>query len=106
MYRNTYATITGDIIEIQIPPASTNPNQHSGASSGIQRIMTCLINCSTTEVKHKGFGFITFDSAGDAQDAIDNMDLNELRGRVVRVNLARPTKMPINQGLGMNKAST
>ena len=47
---------------------------------------------------------MTFASAADAQDAIDNMDLNELRGKVLRVNLARPSKMPV-QGLG-NKAST
>ncbi len=32
------------------------------------------------------------------------MDLNELKGRVLRVNLARPSKLPI-QGAG-NKAST
>lgn len=31
------------------------------------------------------------------------MDLNELKGKVIRVNLARPTKVPI-QGMG-NKAS-
>ena len=42
--------------------------------------------------KHRGFGFVTFSSAGDAQDAIDNMDMNELRGRVLKVNIARPTK--------------
>ena len=35
---------------------------------------------------------MTFASAGDAQDAIDNMDLNELRGRVLKVNIARPMK--------------
>ena len=32
------------------------------------------------------------------------MDLNELRGKVLRVNLARPSKIPV-QGMG-NKAST
>lgn len=36
---------------------------------------------------------MTYTSTIDAQDAIDNMDLNELRGRVLRVNLARPQKM-------------
>lgn len=57
-----------------------------------------------TDERHKGFGFVTFASSADAQDAIDNMDLNELRGKVLRVNLARPSKIPV-QGLG-NKAST
>ena len=46
---------------------------------------------------------MTFSSPADAQDAIDNMDLNELQGKVLRVNLARPSKIPV-QGLG-NKAS-
>ena len=43
--------------------------------------------------KHRGFAFVTYTSTSDAQDAIDNMDLNELRGRVLRVNLARPQKL-------------
>ncbi len=49
--------------------------------------------------KHRGFAFVTFGSAQDAQDAIDNMDLNELKGKVIKVNLARPMKGPI-QPLG------
>lgn len=47
-----------------------------------------------TASKHRGFAFVTYSSSGDAQDAIDNMDLNELRGRVLKVNLARPMKGP------------
>ncbi|KAI0093867.1 RNA-binding domain-containing protein [Irpex rosettiformis] len=70
----------GDVIEVQIPPATTDPNRQ-------------------TEEKHKGYGFVTFSSSADAQDAIDNMDLNELQGKVIRVNLARPTKIPV-QGMG------
>lgn len=46
---------------------------------------------------------MTFTSAGDAADAIDNMDGNELHGRVLRVNLARPQKTPL-VGMG-NRAS-
>jgi peptidyl-prolyl isomerase E (cyclophilin E) len=42
--------------------------------------------------KHRGFAFVTFASSADAHDAIDNMDLNVLRGRVIKVNLARPMK--------------
>jgi len=41
---------------------------------------------------HRGYAFVTFSSAGDAQDAIDNMDMNELRGRILKVSLARPMK--------------
>ncbi|KAL7283466.1 hypothetical protein ACG7TL_002898 [Trametes sanguinea] len=56
------------------------------------------------EVKHRGFAFVTYSSSADAQDAIDNMDLNEINGRVIRVNLARPMKGPLQpQG---NRAST
>lgn len=57
-----------------------------------------------SDANHKGYGFVTYASSGDAQDAIDNMDLNELRGKVIRVNLARPTKTPL-QGMANNKAS-
>ncbi|OCH94981.1 RNA-binding domain-containing protein [Obba rivulosa] len=75
----TFVTF-GDVIEVQIPPAATNPSQ-------------------PTETKHRGFGFVTFASPADAQDAIDNMDLNELNGRVLKVSLARPLRVPL-QGLG------
>ena len=47
---------------------------------------------AAADLKHRGFAFVTFSSAGDAQDAIDNMDMNELRGRVMKVSLARPLK--------------
>ncbi|KDQ07902.1 hypothetical protein BOTBODRAFT_588044 [Botryobasidium botryosum FD-172 SS1] len=73
--RVVFATF-GDVIDIQIPPVATNPN-------------------ATTSTKHRGFAFVTFSSAMDAQDAIDNMDLNEMGGRVLRVNLARPMKGPM-----------
>ncbi|KAF9075271.1 RNA-binding domain-containing protein [Rhodocollybia butyracea] len=73
----------GDVIEVQLPSAATNPHQQ-------------------TEAKHRGFAFVTYGSAADAQDAIDNMDLNELRGRVIKVNLARPMKTPMQ--LGGNRA--
>ncbi|KAI0636879.1 hypothetical protein C8Q77DRAFT_1095001 [Trametes polyzona] len=66
----------GDIIEVQLPTAPTNPS-------------------NPNEVKHRGFAFVTYSSPADAQDAIDNMDLNELNGRVLRVNLARPMKGPL-----------
>ncbi|KAH8116940.1 RNA-binding domain-containing protein [Phellopilus nigrolimitatus] len=71
----TFSTF-GDILEVQIPPAQTQTHQQD-----------------TRAQKHRGFAFVTYTSAGDAQDAIDNMDLNELRGRVLRVNLARPQKL-------------
>ncbi|KIJ69364.1 hypothetical protein HYDPIDRAFT_105964 [Hydnomerulius pinastri MD-312] len=74
----------GDIIEVQLPSAATNPALQS-------------------EAKHRGFAFVTYSSPADAQDAIDNMDLNELRGRVLKVNIARPMKAAIQPG-GGNRA--
>ncbi|OSC99064.1 RNA-binding domain-containing protein [Trametes coccinea BRFM310] len=71
----TFSTF-GDIIEVQLPQAPTNPS-------------------NPNEVKHRGFAFVTYSSSADAQDAIDNMDLNEINGRVIRVNLARPMKGPL-----------
>jgi len=44
------------------------------------------------DLKHRGYAFVTFSSAGDAQDAIDNMDMNELRGKILKVSIARPMK--------------
>ncbi|KAJ7109407.1 hypothetical protein C8R44DRAFT_635241 [Mycena epipterygia] len=75
----------GDIIEVQLPSAATNPTLQA-------------------EAKHRGFAFVTYGSAADAQDAIDNMDLNELQGRVIKVNLARPMKGLMQQP-GGNRAS-
>lgn len=54
--------------------------------------------------KHRGFAFVTYGSSADAQDAIDNMDMNELHGKVLKVNLARPMKTPMQ--LGGNRAGT
>ncbi|KAJ7063327.1 hypothetical protein C8F01DRAFT_1209638 [Mycena amicta] len=76
----------GDIIEVQLPSAATNPALQADS-------------------KHRGFAFVTFASAADAQDAIDNMDLNELHGRVVKVNLARPNK-GLAQQPGGNRATS
>nr|CAG8557910.1 14654_t:CDS:2 [Entrophospora candida] len=56
-------------VEIQIPPDPASHNQH------------------------RGFGFVEFEEAGDAQAAIDNMNLSELYGKVIKVNLARPMKI-------------
>ena len=45
--------------------------------------------------KHRGFGFIEFENAEDAADAIDNKDKAELYGRTLKVCLARaPTNKP------------
>jgi RNA recognition motif-containing protein len=39
--------------------------------------------------RSRGFGFVTFDAAADAEEAISEMDGGELDGRQVRVNEAQ-----------------
>ncbi|KAJ3414503.1 pre-mRNA-processing factor 17 [Chytridiales sp. JEL 0842] len=61
----------GEIVEIQIPsdPSSRDNNAH------------------------KGYAFIEFESATDAKEAIENMHLSELGGRVIKVTLAKPSRL-------------
>ena len=41
---------------------------------------------------HRGFGYVEFELAMDAIEAIDNMDQSELYGRVIKVAPAKPQK--------------
>ncbi|KAI9096954.1 peptidyl-prolyl cis-trans isomerase E [Phlyctochytrium arcticum] len=59
----------GDIVEVQIPP---DPSSRQ---------------------PHRGFGFVEYENAEDARAAIENMNLSELYGKVIKVNLARPMKL-------------
>ncbi|KAI4282860.1 MAG: hypothetical protein L6R38_002620 [Xanthoria sp. 2 TBL-2021] len=52
---------------------------------------------------HRGFGYIEFELAGDAKEAIDNMDQSEFFGRVIKVAAAKPQK-DSNEGLGSKTA--
>ncbi|KAI9428362.1 RNA-binding domain-containing protein [Lactarius indigo] len=65
-------SLFGDVIDVQLPTNATGRPHENRAIVG--------------------YAFVTYSSAGDAQDAIDNMDMNELRGRVLKVSLARPLK--------------
>mmetsp|Transcript_8333 Transcript_8333/g.10911 ORF Transcript_8333/g.10911 Transcript_8333/m.10911 type:complete len:108 (-) Transcript_8333:301-624(-) len=51
---------------------------------------------------HKGFGFVEFEDADDAAEAIYNMDGSELMGRTLTVNLAQSNQQ--QQKLGDHKA--
>ncbi|KAJ4369095.1 hypothetical protein N0V83_006178 [Neocucurbitaria cava] len=57
---------------------------------------------SATE-QHRGFGYVEFEAASDATDAIDNMDRSELYGSVIKVAPAKPQKNA-NEGLGSKTA--
>lgn len=52
---------------------------------------------------HRGFGYVEFESAEDAKEAIDNMDQSELFGRVIKVNVAKERKAE-GEGLGSKTA--
>ena len=59
---------------------------------------------SSTDL-HRGFGYVEFEDAADAKEAIDNMDQSELYGRVIKVALAKPDKRETGQvGLGSTTA--
>ena len=71
----------GDIVEVNLPKPEA-----PGASD-----------------PHRGFGYVEFETAGDAADAIDNMDRSELYGQVIKVAAAKPQK-DANEGLGSKTA--
>lgn len=71
----------GDIVEVNLPkPDNQNSNE-----------------------QHRGFGYVEFETATDATDAIDNMDRSELYGSVIKVAPAKPQK-DANEGLGSKTA--
>jgi RNA recognition motif-containing protein len=53
--------------------------------------------------EHRGFGYVEFETAADANDAIDNMDRSELYGQVIKVANAKPQK-DASEGLGSKTA--
>lgn len=73
----------GEIVEVTIPrndhpkPGDTNP--------------------------HRGYGYVEYEDAEDAKEAIDNMDQSELFGRVIRVTAAKIPKSA-DEGLGSKTA--
>ncbi|KAF2190781.1 putative peptidyl prolyl cis-trans isomerase cyclophilin [Zopfia rhizophila CBS 207.26] len=71
----------GEIVDVNLPkpelPSSTDP--------------------------HRGFGYVEFEHATDAKEAIDNMDQSELYGRVIKVAAAKPQKDQ-TEGLGSKTA--
>jgi RNA recognition motif-containing protein len=59
---------------------------------------------SSTEL-HRGFGYVEFEDAADATEAINNMDQSELYGRVIKVAMAKPDRKETGQaGLGSTTA--
>lgn len=52
---------------------------------------------------HRGFGYVEFEHADDAKEAIDNMDRSEMYGQVIKVSVAKPQK-DYTEGLGSKTA--
>ncbi|KAJ3029052.1 UNVERIFIED_CONTAM: hypothetical protein HDU68_000265 [Siphonaria sp. JEL0065] len=46
---------------------------------------------------HRGFAFIEFESYLDAREAVDNLHLSELLGKVIKVSTAKPSKMKLDE---------
>jgi len=57
----------------------------------------------TANEPHRGFGYVEFEAASDATEAIDNMDRSELYGSVIKVAAAKPQK-DATEGLGSKTA--
>ena len=54
---------------------------------------------SSTDL-HRGFGYVEFEDAIDAKEAIDNMDQSELFGRTIKVAMAKPERREGAPGIG------
>lgn len=78
--------------------ASRNYKSAPANRSFLCRSILDVVLMIFTDAKHRGFAFVTYGSSADAQDAIDNMDLNEMSGKVLKVNLARPMKGQLQVG--------
>jgi RNA recognition motif-containing protein len=71
----------GEIVEVSLP--TTNP---------IQQQQNKEKDPNAPIELHRGFAYVEFEEAEDAQEAIDNMDQSELFGRILKVSLARVPK--------------
>jgi len=67
----------GDISDVQLPRQTDQ-----GAC-----VMFMPLTCMSVS-KHRGYAFITYTQEEDAEDAMDNMNLNELHGVRIRCRLS------------------
>jgi len=75
----------GEIVDIQIP---TNED-------GIRLTAVSKTRVLTVDNTPRGFAYVEFESAEDAEEAIFNMNESELYNRVIKVDVAKP-----HRGLG------
>lgn len=55
---------------------------------------------SSTDL-HRGYGYVEFEEATDAKEAINNMDQSELYGRVIKVAMAKPQEKKGDETTGL-----
>lgn len=67
---------------------STDDESLRQAFSSYGKILTAFVMRDRDTGRARGFGFVTFESASDAQDAINGLNEQELDGRRIRVHLA------------------
>ncbi|BEJ16845.1 hypothetical protein CspHIS471_0602460 [Cutaneotrichosporon sp. HIS471] len=78
-------------------PAAVNEDQLLATFVTFGDILEISLPHEHDSSKHRGYAFITFAEAADAQDAIDNYDLNELpgyagQGKFLKCSIANPNK--------------
>uniref|UniRef100_H2TC25 Poly(U) binding splicing factor 60 n=1 Tax=Takifugu rubripes TaxID=31033 RepID=H2TC25_TAKRU len=59
------------------------------------RIKSCLLAREPTTGRHKGYGFVEYDKAQSAQDAVASMNLFDLGGQYLRVGKAVTPPVPL-----------
>lgn len=79
----------GEVTDVNLPMDNSSCERDHPSSDPLARhTLTCP---APLAAKHKGFAFVQFEDRHDAADAIDNMNNAELFGRVLRVNVAKPS---------------
>ncbi len=70
-------------------PWAVDDNGLQDAFASFGEITDCKVITDRDTGRSRGFGFVTFADAEQAQAAIDGMDGQELGGRPIKVNVAR-----------------
>lgn len=78
-----YLAPFGEVMDVQLPKQRAADEAATAGAAAQQGQEPAL--------PHRGFGFVVFATEDEAEDAIDNMHLNEMEGRIVNVSLARPS---------------
>ncbi|KAI0633678.1 hypothetical protein C8Q77DRAFT_1057408, partial [Trametes polyzona] len=67
---------------------NTTDDSLRSAFSNYGQILDSIVMRDRDTGRSRGFGFVTFSSSGEAQNAISSLNEQELDGRRIKVNLA------------------